>query len=89
METADGQHETIEFDFVVIATGVYSKPLMPTFRGQHKFNGSIVHPSMIKSLDQLENKRVVVVGIGKCATDMAILAGRFARSSHLIFRKAH
>ena len=89
VKTADGENETLEFDFVVVATGVYSKPFVPTFPGQHKFTGSIVYPSMIKSYDQLANKRVVVIGTGKCATDMAILSGRFARSCHLVFRKAH
>ncbi len=89
VETIDGQKETYQVDFVVIATGVYSKPVIPNFLGQNKFSGSIVYPFMIKSSDQVENKRVVVIGTGKCATDMAILAGRFARSCHLVFRKAH
>ncbi len=35
------------------------------------------------------NKRVIVIGCGKCATDMAVLAGRYAQSCYLIFRKAH
>ena len=44
---------------------------------------------MIKSTKQLENKRVLIVGFGKCATDMAVLAGQHARSCHLVFRQAH
>jgi cation diffusion facilitator CzcD-associated flavoprotein CzcO len=89
VETITGQNETFEFDLVVIATSLYSEPYVPKFRGENKFRGSIVYPSMIKSIDQVENKRVIVIGGGKCATDMAILAGRFARSCHLVFRKAH
>ncbi|CAF0802550.1 unnamed protein product [Adineta steineri] len=89
VKTIDGKDETYKFDFVVIATGLFSKPYMPNFRGQNKFNGSIVNPFTIKSEDQIKDKRVVIIGGGKCATDLAILAGRFARSCHLVFRKAH
>ena len=89
METADGRNETLTFDLVVIATSVYSKQVVPNFRGQNKFRGPIVHPFAIKSFEQLANKRVVVVGTGKCATDMAVSAARFARSSHIVFRRAH
>jgi dimethylaniline monooxygenase (N-oxide forming) len=89
VETIDGQNETFKFDLVVIASGLYSEPNIPTFRGQNKFNGSIVHPSIIKSSEQVADKRVVVIGGGKCATDMAVFAGHFARSCHLVFRRAH
>jgi len=73
----------------VIATGRYSEPFLPKFPGQNKFNGPIVCPSVIKSSDQVENKRIVVIGGCKCATDMAVFAGRFARSCYLVFRSAH
>jgi hypothetical protein len=74
---------------VIIAIGLYSEPYVPIYHGQSKFAGSIVFPTAIKSHKQLENKRVIVVGCGKCATDMAVLAGHHARSCHLVFRKAH
>lgn len=88
-ETNDGKKEIHEFDFVVISTGLFSEPYLPVYRGQEKFSGPILHPSHIKSHEQVENKRVVIIGSGKCATDMATLAGRYARSSHLVFRRAH
>ena len=73
----------------MIATGLFSSLNIPHFRGQNKFAGEITYPSTIKSHSQLANKRVIVTGSGKSATDMAVLAGRFARSCHLVFRKAH
>ncbi|CAF3096395.1 unnamed protein product [Rotaria sp. Silwood2] len=88
-ETINGKKETYEFDFVIVATGLFSEPYTPIFRGQSHFAGSILSPSDIKSCKQLVNKRVIIVGCGKCATDMAVLAGHYARSCYLVFRKAH
>ena len=62
---------------------------MPSFKGQTKFTGEIVHACSIKNYDQLRNKRVAVIGGGKCSTDMAVLAATYARSCHLIFRRAY
>ncbi|UJR22141.1 hypothetical protein I4U23_025205 [Adineta vaga] len=88
-ETINSQEKIHEFDLVVVASGLYSQPYIPNYPGQNKFAGSIVSPWAIKSHDQLVNKRVVVVGHGKCATDMAVLAGHHALSCHIVFRKAH
>lgn len=89
VETIDGQNETLEYDLVVIATGLYSESVIPNFRGANKFSGPIVSPFTIKSSDQVENKRVVIIGGSKSAVDMAVLAGHFARSCYLVFRRAH
>ncbi len=89
VENADGHQQTLEFDFVVIATGLFSTPYMPIFRDQNKFAGSIVHTSDIKTLEGLGNKHVVIIGGGKSAFDLATLAGTHARSCHMILRRAH
>ncbi|CAF1041772.1 unnamed protein product [Adineta ricciae] len=88
-ETENGEERTQEFHLVVVASGLYSHPYLPTYPGQNKFAGLIVPPSAVKSHDQVRNKRVVIVGQGKCATDMAVIAGHHARSCHMVFRKAH
>ncbi|CAF1049961.1 unnamed protein product [Rotaria sp. Silwood1] len=89
IETINGKQETHEFDFVIVATGLFSEPYTPIYRGQNQFVGSILSPCDIKSHKQLINKRVIIVGAGKCATDMAVLAGHYARLCYLVFRKAH
>jgi cation diffusion facilitator CzcD-associated flavoprotein CzcO len=63
----------------VIATGLHSEPFVPDFPGQNKFSGPIVSSFSIKSPDQVENKRVVIIGDGKSATELAVFAGRYAR----------
>ncbi|CAF1248495.1 unnamed protein product [Adineta steineri] len=74
VETASGDHETFEFDLIVVATGLFSTPEKPNFRGQNKFAGSIMHITGIKSEDQLKNKHVIVIGGARSAIDMATLA---------------
>ncbi|CAF3269127.1 unnamed protein product [Rotaria socialis] len=89
IETISGNEETKKFDFVIVATGLFPKPFTPIYHGQSKFAGSILSPIDIKSHKQLADKNVLVVGCGKSAADMAVLAGKYARSCYLVFRKAH
>jgi hypothetical protein len=89
IETADGDYQTFEFDFVVVATGLFSTPYKPTFRGQNKFSGSILHTSDVKTHEQLTGKRVVVIGGGKSAADTATTAALYGQSCHMISRRSH
>jgi dimethylaniline monooxygenase (N-oxide forming) len=88
--TVDGHEQTEHFDLVVVAIGVYSHtPHMPEFSGQDQFRGQIIHNSALQSRDQLKNKKVVVVGYGKSATDAAVLASDHADEASIVFREAH
>ncbi|CAF4143049.1 unnamed protein product [Adineta steineri] len=78
VETASGDHETFEFDLIIVATGLFSTPEKPNFRGQNKFAGSIMHITDIKKEDQLKNKHIIVIGGAKSAIDMATLAAMHA-----------
>jgi cyclohexanone monooxygenase len=72
---ATGEERTEEFDFVVSTQ--FNSPRMPTWPGQERFTGEIVHSSAMKSemLDRIvrEKLRVVLVGGSKAATDIALL----------------
>jgi len=48
IKTINGQNETLKFHFVVVATGLFTTSYIPTFRGQKKFSGPIVHACDIK-----------------------------------------
>ncbi|CAF0799316.1 unnamed protein product [Adineta ricciae] len=89
IETADQQHQTLQFHLVVVANGLFSTPFQPHFLGQNKFAGPIVHANNIKTHEQLMDKRVVVIGGGKAAIDFASLAGKYALSCHLVIRRPH
>ena len=88
-ERSDGSSEISHFAFVVVASGLFSRPYLPTIRDSEKFAGPIVHPCEVKTKEQLSEQRVLIIGTGKCATDMAVLAATYARSCHLVFRQAH
>ena len=89
IETSDGPIEILKFNFIIIATGLHSEPYVMKIPGQEKFVGPIIHPCAVKTKEQLIDKRVAIIGCGKCATDMAVVAGTYARTCYLIFRRAH
>ncbi|ESP00865.1 hypothetical protein LOTGIDRAFT_172967 [Lottia gigantea] len=59
--------------YVAIATGHHAEPTFPEFKGQETFKGEIIHS--VKYKDCITNgmvgKRVLVVGIGNSAVDIA------------------
>jgi dimethylaniline monooxygenase (N-oxide forming) len=89
IEATTGDSQTLEFDFVVVAQGLFSTPERPILRGQHRFTGSIAHITELKSHQLIENKRVAVIGGAKSAVDMASLAARHGLSCHMIFSHSH
>lgn len=88
--TSNGNTATSYFDFVVICNGVNHIPNIPTIPGIDTFklnNGTVLHTTQVESTAQLKGKDVVVVGFGKSACDIAMLAVEHASSCHMIFRK--
>ena len=81
--------ETFNFDFVVIASGLFSRYRMPVFRGQEKFSGSIVHANTIKTREQLADKNILVIGGSKSAIDMATTIASVSSRCDMIFRRIH
>jgi thioredoxin reductase len=71
-----------EFDFVVVCSGQTNIPFIPMLNGQKNFKGTIRHSSELKSaqeiIDLYENKRVLCVGAGETASDVAQLVARRA-----------
>lgn len=87
---AEGQdgRESHDFDAVVVANGLFSDtPKMPTFPGQEDFSGEIMSVAGLQSRDQVKNRKVVVVGFGKSATDAALEAASVAEETSLVFRR--
>mmetsp|Transcript_26212 Transcript_26212/g.102633 ORF Transcript_26212/g.102633 Transcript_26212/m.102633 type:complete len:503 (-) Transcript_26212:153-1661(-) len=81
MDMEQSESRTEVFDFLVICTGLFSgKPNVPTFPGQDKFEGDIMHTSKWRSPDLFKGKKVVVVGNGKSALDVAVHASENAES---------
>lgn len=85
-----GRRSEETFDLIVVAIGLFSnRPHMPTFPGQDRFAGEVVHVSRFQSPEQLTGKKVVVVGFGKSATDAALESADVAKRTTLVFRQPH
>ncbi|BAZ17401.1 dimethylaniline monooxygenase [Calothrix sp. NIES-4071] len=88
--TLDGSTITSYFDFVVICNGVNHIPNIPEIPGINEFKlkgGTVLHTTEVESTAQLKGKDVVVVGFGKSACDIVMLAVQHASSCHIVFRK--
>ena len=85
----DGMHEE-SFPYLLLAAGQYTDGKnMPRFPDQEQFHGTVVTERDITSLDLFDDKRVVIVGYGKSALDMATLAAQRSAQVHHVFRDAN
>ena len=58
--------------FVVMATGPYGKPKPVQFKGMETFAGKIIHSSEYKTAKDYTGQKVLVVGFGNSACEIAI-----------------
>ena len=88
-ENQEGIHEE-PFAFVLLAAGQYTDGKnLPQFMDQEYFKGRIITERDVTSLDVFKDKRVVVIGYGKSALDMATLAAERSAQVHHVFRAAN
>lgn len=78
--------ESRDYARVVIANGHLSDPRMPDFPGQ--FDGTAIHSHHYRSADPYIGKRVLVVGIGNSAVDIAVDLCRRAEHVTLSTRRS-
>jgi cation diffusion facilitator CzcD-associated flavoprotein CzcO len=89
----DGKEKVKEFDFLVVACGLYSglNKRLPDISGlQDRFHGELVHSCDFSDASIARNKRTVVIGGGKSAVDCAVEAARAGATSVTVLqREAH
>ncbi|KAL6788815.1 flavin monooxygenase-like protein [Trichoderma sp. SZMC 28012] len=74
---AQGKREEEMFDRLVVCNGLFQTPKEPRVEGLDQFRGEILNAHTYKSPKSFDGKRVLVVGLGSTATDIARgLAGR-------------
>lgn len=66
----NGQQETRYYGAVVVANGHLWDPRWPSFPGS--FGGNAIHSSQYRTAQPFEDKKVLVVGIGNSAVDIAV-----------------
>ncbi|MGO2112204.1 MAG: FAD-dependent oxidoreductase [Pseudoclavibacter sp.] len=75
-----GVRRTIMCRMLIDATGHWSSPYVPWLPGMRDFTGRHIAAARLQRFDELDGKRVLVVGGGRTAVDlMLLLEGRAAR----------
>jgi hypothetical protein len=72
---------------VVVVNGHHWDTRMPQYPGT--FAGELIHSKDYKRPEQLTGKRVLVIGGGNSACDIAVEAARFGASSHISLRRGY
>lgn len=79
----DGQHEKI-FDYVFVANGHHWDPLTPVYQG--KFKGTILHAHQYKKAALFKDQKVLVIGAGNSACDIAVEIARISKKTCISIR---
>jgi len=64
--------EPEEFDYVIVASGHYSTPNVPTFPGVEKFPGRVLHAHDFRDANEFAGKTLLLVGASYSAEDIAL-----------------
>jgi cation diffusion facilitator CzcD-associated flavoprotein CzcO/amino acid transporter len=72
---------------IIAAPGTAWSPSLPTWPGQERFRGQIWHSTRYKSPSQLAGRRVLVVGAGQSAIEIACDAARAGALTFLSVRR--
>ena len=76
---------TERFDHLVVCSGHHRVPCMPSFPGT--FAGEILHSSAYKRAESFRGRRVLVVGAGNSAADVAVDVSRVAAHTTISMRE--
>jgi thioredoxin reductase len=84
-----GAERTERYRAVLVANGHHWDPRWPepAFRGSDGFEGEQLHAHHYREPDVLRGKRVLVLGLGNSATDIAVESSRIAEKTFLSVRR--
>ena len=84
-----GEPETRRYQYVIVANGHHWDPRWPEpgFPGADSFPGLQLHAHHYRTPEPLVGKRVLVLGIGNSACDIAVESSRVAASTDLAMRR--
>jgi thioredoxin reductase len=85
----EGNEETNRYRAVLVANGHHWDPRWPEppFLGSEGFEGEQMHVHHYREPEVLRGKRVLVLGIGNSATDIAVESSRIAERTFLAMRR--
>jgi dimethylaniline monooxygenase (N-oxide forming) len=84
-----GEEESGLYESVLVANGHHwdARWPEPAFPGQDEFTGEQIHVHNYREPEMLRGKRVLVLGIGNSATDLAVESARSADATFLAMRR--
>lgn len=85
----EGGEHTERYRAVLVANGHHWDPRWPepAFPGAENFEGEQIHAHHYREPDVLRGKRVLVLGLGNSATDIAVESSRIAEKTFLAVRR--
>ena len=69
--TVDTQSDSIHARAVVVATGIVANPFVPAIADRERFRGRVIHSVEYRRPDPFRGRRVLVVGAGNSAGEIA------------------
>ncbi|XP_046733360.1 flavin-containing monooxygenase 5-like [Silurus meridionalis] len=89
IENRDGHKEKQVFNGVLVCSGIFTHPVTPlsAFPGIDTFPGKFCHSWEYKDSNSFQGKRVVVIGNGNSAGDIAVEISRVAERTFLSMRE--
>lgn len=85
-ENNEGTHEEY-FDYLLVANGHHWDPYMPEYPG--KFSGQLIHSHQYKKASAFKDQRVLVVGGGNSACDIAVEIARNSPKTCISMRRGY
>lgn len=88
--TLDTTRGPARADHLVCANGIFSTPFVPAYDGAEEFRasgGEILAAGELHDVETVAGRRVVVVGYGKSACDVAVEISRVAASTTVVARE--
>ncbi|KAH3891874.1 flavin-containing monooxygenase 5-like [Dreissena polymorpha] len=82
-----GEVVTSTFDGVLVCTGHHTFPCTPTFSGLSRFQGITMHSHAYKDNTKFYGKRLLIVGVGNSAVDIAVDLSHVASKVFLSTRR--
>lgn len=76
--------EIFQYKYIIVATGHHWCPRYPEPDFKGKFEGEIIHSHFYRTPDILKNKKVLIVGIGNSAVDIACEAARLNKGKVIL-----
>ncbi|MEO0321489.1 MAG: NAD(P)-binding domain-containing protein [Myxococcota bacterium] len=86
--TRRGDNSSVErFDVLVVANGHHWKPRWPSYPGE--LGAELLHSHDFKRAAPFAGKRVLVIGGGNSACDVAVETSRVSKATHISWRRGY